>query len=186
MWERQGLPRSTWRTGLGVSAISLLVLAHWTLAQTSRPTVFGAGISEDERQKVIQQYYQKQVVDPLKDPLGASDEEWKVLAPKCLEVVTLRRNLYAATPYGALKPETKLPDEMTPDDKKTELQKATINLRKLLLDKSTKPQDLQDALKAYRDARAEVKKQLEKAQKALRDLLTVRQEAALVLDGQLE
>jgi len=177
---------NTSRTAIGVSTLCLLALTHLVWAQTSRPSLFGGGITEDERQKAIHDYYQKQVVDPMKEPLGANDEEWKVLSPKCLEVVTLSRDLYAANPYGVLKPETKIPDEMIPDEKKTELQKATMALRKLLLDKSSSPQDIQAALKTYREAKAAVKANLEKAKKALRELLTVRQEAALVLLGQLD
>jgi predicted S18 family serine protease len=66
------------------------------------------------------------------------------------------------------------------------VEKKAQELSTLLQNKDAKPEDIKAALAAYRDARTKAKAELEKAQKDLRDLLTVRQEAVLVSMGTLD
>jgi len=69
----------------------------------------------------------------------------------------------------------------------SEVLKATQALAKVLKDKDAAPGDIKSALQNLRDARAKAKAALEEAQKELRSVLTLRQEALLVqmvrLDG---
>jgi hypothetical protein len=60
------------------------------------------------------------------------------------------------------------------------------DLRASLENKEAKPEELKAKLAAYREARQKAKADLTKAQEELRELLTVRQEAVLVMMGTLE
>ena len=67
----------------------------------------------------------------------------------------------------------------------TELEKATEQLQALLRNESTKPEDIEKQLVAYRTAREKVKKELVTEQQKLEKQVTVRQKAQLVLMGLL-
>jgi len=110
----------------------------------------------------------------LKEVLGATDEEWKILGPMIEKVRTLS---------------TLLRDDVAQirgmsfvggDDQPSDMQKKARILQEVLDNKASEPKSISAALKGYRAARAKVKKELDKARKALRELLTVKQEAQLV------
>ena len=69
---------------------------------------------------------------------------------------------------------------------RTPIEKATEELQAALEDEGTTPEQIKERLTAYREAREEARKELAKAQEELREVLTLRQEAQLVLMGTLE
>lgn len=71
--------------------------------------------------------------------------------------------------------ESKAPSELTEGERICE------ELLELLEDKNSKPQEIEQKIEALRKVRQETKKQLAKAQQELREVLTFRQEATLVL-----
>ena len=66
------------------------------------------------------------------------------------------------------------------------MQKKSASLGELLKNKDSDPKAIQDALKSYRDERDKSRESLKKAQADLKELLTARQEAQLVVTGMLE
>lgn len=64
--------------------------------------------------------------------------------------------------------------------------KAIETLRNLLRDQKTTPDQIRAALTQLRAAREKVKQELAKAQKDLRQIMTLRREAVLVLNGLLD
>ena len=76
--------------------------------------------------------------------------------------------------------------EQNADQPTSDVEKKASDLKKLLDDQTAKPKDIQEALKALRDARAKTKTDLADAQKDLRGVVNLRQESFLVLMGLLE
>ena len=72
-----------------------------------------------------------------------------------------------------------------PQGEPTALDKATAQLRSTLDNQSAPPEDIKKQLTALREAREKAKQELAVAQADLIKILTVRQEAQLVLMGQL-
>jgi len=125
-----------------------------------------------------ERYYQR-----IRENLGATEEEWQVLKPLVEKVSTLRRQARGMlfrrrrrAPEGA----EGQAQELSP------IEKAVQDLRTLLEDPAAKVEDIQARLKALRDARAKILEELAKAQKALQEAVTPRQEALLVLSGLLD
>jgi hypothetical protein len=117
------------------------------------------------------QRFRQGMIDRLKENMGATDKEWTVLQPLVEKVVELRR----AQGMGGFR-----------GGDNAEEPAATSDLRKALANKEASSEELQKKMEAFR---AEKKKQaadLEAARTKLREVLTARQEAALVLDGILD
>ncbi len=126
--------------------------------------------SMEERQKVLQNWHTQQMQVTLNSELGASAEEWTVIQPKLLAVLLLKD-----APYGVGGTPAAL------------LVAQLINeLRVLVSNKETKPEEIKAKLTALRSAKVQARQELSQAQKSLRQLMTLRQEAVLVLNGLLE
>jgi hypothetical protein len=149
--------------------------------------------------------FRQRMNDRMKQALAASDEEWGVLQPKIEKVMTLQRQnaggrgmgmLFrggpgggrgdgapgggrgdgggrrgAGGPFGG--------DDNSPVAQKTrDLQQA--------VEGNASADDLKAKMTALREARAKARADLAQAQGELKELLTARQEAALVMMGLLE
>ena len=120
---------------------------------------------------LIASYYSKQI----QQTFGATDEEWKVLAPKLRKVQSLTLQLVSRG--------------RTARGKKGELtnfEKAWGALYAALKNKETKLDDLKKLLQVLSAEESNLKGELEQGRKELKELLTVRQEALLVQLGYLE
>ncbi|MFI5380602.1 MAG: hypothetical protein ACHRHE_14995 [Tepidisphaerales bacterium] len=162
---------------MGTMAILTLVLAGSALAQGGgggRPG--GPGGNFDPAQ------FQQMMMNRMKEQLGATDDEFKVLWPKIEAVQTAQRENWGGGfggrgfggpggPGGA---------------QQSAVQLASAELRQALDSKDTPAEVFEKKLSALREARANARKKIEDAQKQLKELLTVRQEAALVSMGILE
>ena len=139
----------------------------------------------------------------LREQLGATEQEWKVLGPCVMEVSQLRRELsgfgrggmFGARGRGG--PQGGRPGGRPGGDRpggrpdapareQTELEKALDGLRTLLEDTSSKPADVKKQLTVVRTAREKTRQKFAAAQKKLRAIVTMRQEAQLVLWGMLD
>jgi len=139
--------------------------------------VGGSGFSNDPAEmKKMMEEWKKQSDKQMKDALGMNDEEWAVVGPKIEKVTTTAQESRGHRMRGPQ------PEDAT----QTDVQKTFAALQKLLADKESKPEDVKGALTAYREARAKAKTDVEKAQKELKDVLTIKQEAKLVTMGLLE
>jgi hypothetical protein len=137
-----------------------------------QPTVITIpGNGDPEQMKKMMEQWKKDADQRMKESLSASDEEWAVIQPKIEKVSKAQgdaRGRMRVVAPGA-------------DQKPSDLQKALADLAKLLKDPGSKPEDIKTALAAYREARAKAKAEVDKAQNELKEILTVRQEAQLVV-----
>jgi len=175
--------------GLAVAVLVATVWVGGALSQEAqRPAGqeafrvrFGRFDPEQMRQRMLERF---------KEALGATDEEWKVLRPRIEKVQTLSSELRGR---GGLvlrsmrrRPSRQVQGRPEAAREPTGVEKALQELRTVLDNEEAKPQEIKKALSALRGAREKVKQQLARAQEELRGLLTVRQEAQLVLMGMLD
>ena len=138
----------------------------------------------------------------MKEQLGADDEAWKVLEPRVTKVMDLNRqaqgggrgmfgmmggmrgqrggnNAGGQGTQGNRRGPQQDPATMTPVDKAQEQLQTTLD------NQSATPEEIKKNLTALREAREKAKQELATAQQELKKILTVRQEAQLVMMGQL-
>ena len=110
-------------------------------------------------------------VEGYKGQLGVSDPEWAVIKPRLEAVYDL---VHPAAQFGRADSRATTPV----DQKKSEL-------RELLGNQDAAPEQIKAGLTALRLANEKARQELAKARQDLRQLMTVRQEATLVLSGLL-
>jgi len=191
------------RTVVMFASVALLIGAVWVgqsfaadppavSEAPAAPAAPGAPGGRDpaQMQQRMEQFRQ-QMSDRMKQSFGATDEEWKVLQPKIEKVQTLSRQSRGGGGMGMMfggggrggndkgggrgGPPSDRPQSEV--DKKVEI------LQKVLDNKEAKAEEIKTALAGVLEARAAAKKELEVAQKELREVLTVLQEARCVLMG---
>jgi Spy/CpxP family protein refolding chaperone len=133
--------------------------------------------------------YRQRMLDRIKENLGATDEEWQAIQPRVEAVQALLRQVRPTMMGGRMfgrggQPPAPPAGPGAPE--LTETEKATQALQAVLDNTQSKPEDIKQALTAYREARDKAKQELAKAQEELRKIVTPRQEARLVLLGLLE
>jgi len=143
----------------------------------------------------------QRMMERMKEQLGADDAAWKVLEPRLTKVMELNRQAQGiggrggmfgmmggmrgqrggtdAGGQGGRRGPQQDPATMTP------VEKAQDQLRITLENQSATPEEIKKQLTALREAREKAKQQLAAAQQELRQILTVRQEAQLVMMGQV-
>lgn len=125
------------------------------------------------RAKMMQDWQFQRTLERLRGDLGVSDEEWKVIQPRIAAVYDLRH------PPGSFAQEDVSASAM--------VLRLTRELRELVMNnKDAKPEEIKAKLTALRAAKERVRQELANAQKDLRQILTLRQEAILVLNGLLD
>jgi len=122
----------------------------------------------------------------MKEQLGVSDDEWKVIQPKLEKVQQAQRDARGGGFGGMMGGRRGGRGGFGGNQPETPVAKAAQDLRQTLENKDAKSDDILAKLKAYRAARDEARENLAKAQKDLREVLTQRQEAQLVLMGTLD
>jgi hypothetical protein len=197
------------KTILGAVAVCVvgLLLASQSLSQPGQPRRRtgdqgpprqGPGGRQFDPERMRQMMEQR-----LREQLGATEQEWKVLGPCVMEVSQLRRELsgfgrggmFGGGMFGRGRrgPEDDRPEgdrpggrRGAPDREQTELEKALDGLRTLLEDTSAKPADVKNQLTVVRATREKTRQKLAASQQKLRAIVTMRQEAQLVLWGMLD
>jgi len=175
------------RWGLALLVVSSLVV----LSLSWRATVES---QEDNRPRFDPAEMRQRMLDRMKESLGASDEEWKVLSSKVEKVMSSRDATRGGMFFGGFGGRGpggpggpgRGGRDRAKDASDNPVVKASDELRTALDDKKTSAEDIGKKLTAFRQARDRAKEDLTKAQKELRELLTQRQEASLVLAGMLD
>ena len=144
-----------------------------------------------QRDPARMEEFRKRAAERMRENLGASEEEMKVLQPRIEKVQTLARQSRGGMRgmMGGGRRGNRPGGEgatARPEREQTEIEKATGALSKLVADKESKPEAIKTSLATLRQAREKAKQELAKAQKELREVVTVRQEAQLVLMGLLD
>ena len=151
---------------------------------------------------------QKMIEDRLKEQLDISDEEWTVIGPKVIKVVTLSFQS-RGNPIGAMRmilPFGNRPgrpgDQGTSDRQnrsqrrnmmpdflgagESEVDTAMEELQTILENKNADPKLIKQAVTKVRRAKEKGQREAATAKKELRELLSVRQEAFLISMGLLD
>jgi hypothetical protein len=139
------------------------------------------------RRRFDPQQMMQRRLDQVKEDLGASDEEWSALQPKVQKVMDLQFQEMRSRMGGMRRGGGGGPPGGSPDDQANQnpVEKAMSDLR-AAVNANASADDLAKKLQAVRDARAQVQTDMTKAQADLKQLLTQRQEAQMVLAGVLE
>lgn len=151
--------------------------------------------NREEWEKRMQEF-RKRMDDRMRESFGASEEEWKVLKPRIDKVRELQRQgrggFRGGFMFGSGRGRGRRPGgdsrgrpEGAPEREQSQVEKKTQALRSMLEDKAAGAQAIKAALTALRKAREQSAAQLAAAQKSLREVLTMRQEAQCVLMGLL-
>ncbi|MBP7049881.1 MAG: hypothetical protein KBE65_02595 [Phycisphaerae bacterium] len=131
--------------------------------------------SPEERTKIMEErrsWERAKAVEEIKGQLGVSDPEWAVIKPRLEAVYDL---VHPAQQFGRRDARPMAPVEQ----KKSEL-------RQLLVNQDALPEQIKGALTALRTAKEKARQDLAKARQDLRQLMTVRQEAVLVVRDLLD
>ncbi len=116
--------------------------------------------------------FRQGMLDRIKEQLGATDQEWTVLSPRVEKVMELQQAQRPGFGFRGGDQSNAIPEAEA--------------LRKAIDDKGTSAEALQKKMEAYRTAKKKLTADLEAARGQLREVLTARQEAALVLEGILD
>jgi uncharacterized protein (DUF3084 family) len=111
-------------------------------------------------------------LEDLKDQLGISDKEWPVIKARIEMVYNLVR------PMPQINAGSEAP--------KTEVEQRSRELREVLRNEGAAADQIKAKLTALRTAKEKAGQELVKAQQSLRQIMTLRQEAVLVLNGLLD
>jgi opacity protein-like surface antigen len=136
----------------------------------------------------------ERMMNALKERLGATDDEWKVLQPKIEKVMTAQRDSRGGgfggrgNFGGRNRGNNNGQDQAQQNNNRpqSEVSKAAADLRAAIEDKSTPAEEINKKLAALREAREKARAELQAAQKELKEVLSARQEAVLVSSGMLE
>ena len=121
----------------------------------------------------IKEKVQGQELERYQKRLGISEEEWPLIRPRIEAVFNLVRNRRGS--------------EEAEGSTKADVEQKTRDLRKLLGNKNEEASkaEIKAALTGLRAAKEKKRQKLARAQSALRELMTLRQEALLVLEDLL-
>lgn len=147
--------------------------------------------AQDDRRREFQERFNTM----LKEQLGTTEDEWKVLQPKIEKVMTARRNSGGGGGFGfggrgggggGGRGRDGGGRDGGNDADASPVTKASRDLRTALENKDTPSEEIAKRLAALREAREKARAELTSAQKELKEVLTQRQEAVLVTFGMLE
>ena len=135
--------------------------------------------------------FQKMMEQRLKERLGINDEEWKVIGPLVTQVTDKQRELRGGMRVGLGRRGGRRRGgdnaAKTRDDKKAPKGSVDVEaLQKCLESADSSAKDIQTKLVAVRAIRTAKETELKTVRDALRQVITVRQEAQLVLMGILD
>jgi len=131
--------------------------------------------------------FRQRAMDRIKEQLGANDDEWKVIEPKVDKVMNAQRESRGGFGgFGGRGGGGGGGGGGADQQPTTAVGKAGADLRTTLEDKNAAPETIAKKLATLREAREKGRKDVADAQKELKEILTQRQEAVLVINGMLE
>lgn len=136
--------------------------------------------------------FRRRIAERMRERLEVNDEEWAALEPRIENIMRLRfstrvgfgrgfgRRSRGGREFGeSSRPRGQGAGQREP----SAVQKRVAALRELLDDDGATNEQITKGLTGLRKAREEAREELDKARKDLRDLVTLKQEAFLVLVG---
>jgi len=179
------------RKAVVVGMAGVVLGGLWAAQALSQQPREGQRREGDRRQRMEE--FRRRMQERMRERLGATEAEWKVLQPRIEKVQQLQRatrggfRIGMGGRRGGRRPGGEAQREGdAPQREQSEIEKKSEALRNLLDDQNSAAQAIKAALDALRRAREEAQQDLAAARKELRGVVTVRQEAQLVLMGLLE
>ncbi len=199
--------------GIVVVALIGLLLASQTISQPAQRGGQRGGAQQGQRGQrggpggtrgQFDPERMRQMMDQrMRETLGATEAEWKVLGPRVNKVMELSRQTRGGGRGGMMfggrggfagrggpgggrpgGPGGGTPG--APAREQSAVEKAQTQLRTVLDNTASTPDQIKTQLTALRTAREKAKQQLAAAQQDLRKIITIRQEAVLVMMGTLD
>lgn len=127
----------------------------------------------------------QRMAERMKEMLGSSDEEWKLIQPMIEKVQSIQRQTRAGG-RSMWRGRRRSSQQGGEEREKSAIEKSAEALKKILDNKESKPEEIKAALEDYRAQRKKVQDELKIAQQKLGEVLTQQQEANLVLMGTLD
>ena len=131
--------------------------------------------SSEERQQIMseQMAWQRQMaIESVRNQLRVSDQDWRVIRPRFMGV------------YDLVRPAVQMVGRN--EQPKTELEQRSRELRELVQADKPDMEQIRAKLAAYRAAKSKANQELAAARQNLRQIMNLRQEALLVLNGLLD
>ncbi len=132
---------------------------------------------------------QERMLGMMKERIGATDEEWTIIQPRLSEVMTLSqggaRGMMRMFGRGR-RGRGDRPQEQNAQTSTDPVEKAADELQQTLDKEAPSTAEIKAKLQALRGAKEKNKQKLAAAQQKLREVLTLKQEAMLVMMGMLE
>jgi hypothetical protein len=170
--------------------------------QSGNQTQQGQGQGFARGQGMQPEQMQAQISQRLKELLGSSNDEWKAIEPKVLKVYSLTSSQARGFQMRSLmmRANSQANTQANNQTNASNTQRASAGnriansasdktveeLQTLLQNSNASNAQIKNKLTEVRNAREKTQEELAKAQKELRELLTLRQEAILVSVGLLE
>jgi len=130
---------------------------------------------------------QSMIIQRLKELMGATDEEWTVIGPKVLTVYTLVSSQSRGLQTRSLMGNSNQGRGGAGSQSSSATSDKTLEeLQTLLSSEDTTTTQLKNKISEVRKSKEESRQKLAKAQKDLRELLSLKQEAVLISVGLLE
>lgn len=173
-----------------------LAFSQAPAGSSGQPQMGQQGQGFGQRQMQDPEQMQAMITSNLKELLGSTDEEWEIIGPKVLNVYSLTmassqsrgfnmRTVGRNTTRGSMQGDTQgrgMDNRFMNTTGGTTLQE----LQTLLESEDTTTTQLKNKIAEVRKERETARQDLAKAQKQLRELLTLKQEAILISIGMLE
>ena len=148
-------------------------------------------VDREERREAMRERMEQRreaMAERQRQMLGATEEEWEVLREHIDAVRQLQAEVFSGGRFmareqrGERAPRAERREAREPSP----LAQAHRDLRQLLRDDDAADADIQQALATLREARDQHEQQLSEAREELREIVTSRQEAQLVIMGVLD
>jgi hypothetical protein len=193
------------RKVIAVGVVGCLVALIAAGVSVGQPPQGRAGQRGGQRGMFDPEQMRQMMDQRMKEQLGCTDQEWQVLGPRVTKVMNLTRQtgmgagmgrMFMGGRRGQAGPGGQQgqggpggQQGRRPRDpfgqQETAVGKASDALQTTLENASSSPDEIKTNLTALRTAKEKSRQELATAQKELRDVLTLRQEAQLVLMGML-
>ncbi|MBN1844250.1 MAG: hypothetical protein JW810_01115 [Sedimentisphaerales bacterium] len=181
-----------WIACVIVAGFLSVILIDQLLSQPAPPQG-GPGQGEG-RMRFDPQQMQQRMMERMKETLAATDDEWKIIEPRLTSVMTLSREVnargmmrgfFGGGRRGGDDQRQRPGGQEDTTRVQSDVEKSTAALQAVLENESASAAEIKQVLTALRTAKEKSKQKLAKAQEELRQVLSVRQEAQMVLMGYL-
>jgi hypothetical protein len=162
-----------------------VLAASMVFAAPDRPT---RGDRQDGPRGFDREAMQTRMLEMMKERIGATDEEWTVIQPRLSEVMTLQQSARGGMRgmFGPGRGGRNRDGQQSTETVTDPVEKASQELQETLDKEAPSNTEIQNKLLALRGAREQAKQKLVAAQQKLREVLSVKQEAQLVIMGMLD